>query len=588
MLASPDRETRPHPMIRKHTAPAEPTTPAADDRERPLRDGACGVLIVGGGPCGLMLANELGRRGVSVVLVDQKAGTASNPQANATQARTMEHFRRLGFADEIRALGLPPDFPTDIAYFTRFATHELARLALPSARAAREAVGRLSGSWSAAELPHRVSQKFVEATLRRHAEALPSVRVHYGWRLTGFAQRDDGVDATIERVGDGQRVRLACVYLVGADGPRSTVRQQLGIRYGGESGVVRDFFGGRMAAVYLHAPDFYRIVPHAPAWMNVSFNRDRRAFMAAVDGRGEFAFHTQLRPHEAESPLSETDALALFHAATGARVPARILSRDSWTAGHALVAERLRHDRVVLAGDAAHLFTPTGGLGYNTAVDDAVNLGWKLAALLRGDGGPALLDSYEAERRPLALRNTAYARRFADSLGLYEPAADIEAPGASGDAARRAAGEYLLAHARAEFNIPGVTFGGRYDGSSIIVGDGSAPPPDAANAYVPTACPGGRAPHLWLAPGRSLYDALGFEWTLLRLGPHAPTGAGFARAAQRLRMPLAIVALTGDEPREAYGASLALVRPDQIVAWRGDDDTEAERILRIVSGHAPR
>ena len=164
----------------------------------------CSIIVVGGGPCGLMLANELGRRGVSVFLVDQKAATAFNPQANATQARTMEHFRRLGFADEIRALGLPADFPTDIAYFTRYAGYELARFKLPSAREAKQNVARLAGSWSAAELPHRVSQKFVEATLRKHAETLPGVSINYGWRLTGYADRGDRVEAQIERVDDGE------------------------------------------------------------------------------------------------------------------------------------------------------------------------------------------------------------------------------------------------------------------------------------------------------------------------------------------------------------------------------------------------
>ena len=138
-----------------------------------MQESSVPVLIAGGGPCGLMLANELGRRGIGALLVDEKPSTAFNPQANATQARTMEHFRRLGFADEVRSLGLPPEFPTDIAYFTRFARHELARFALPSSRDARTKVSGLTGSWSAAELPHRVSQKFVEAVLRRHAEKLP-------------------------------------------------------------------------------------------------------------------------------------------------------------------------------------------------------------------------------------------------------------------------------------------------------------------------------------------------------------------------------------------------------------------------------
>ena len=366
-----------------------------------------------------MLANELGRRGIEAVLLDDKPGTAFNPQANATQARTVEHFRRLGFADEIRALGLPVDFPTDIAYFTRFATDELARFALPSAREAKAKVATLAGSWSAAELPHRVSQKYVEAVLRRHAQALPGISVHYGWRLVSFEDRADRVDARIERVQDGRRRTVSAAYLVGADGARSSVRQQLGWRYTGETGVQRDFMGGRMYAIYARAPAFYEVVPHAPAWMNVRFNRDRRAFLAAVDGRGGFAFHTQLRAGERAEAISEQDAQALFKAAVGADLPVEILSRGTWTAGHCLVAEKFRLGRVFIGGDAAHLFTPTGGLGYNTAIDDAVNLGWKLAAVLRGQASAALLDSYQQERLPVALRNTGYARGFADSLGQF-------------------------------------------------------------------------------------------------------------------------------------------------------------------------
>jgi 2-polyprenyl-6-methoxyphenol hydroxylase-like FAD-dependent oxidoreductase len=278
------------------------------------------VVIVGGGPFGLMLANELGRRGIEAELFDEKATTAFNPQANATQARTMEHYRRLGFADEIRALGLPGEFPTDIAYFTRFATHELARFKLPSAREAKERVASLSGSWSAAELPHRVSQKFVEQVLYRHADALDGVRLNFGWRLIDFDDRGDHVVAEVAEVAGTGRRLLQAKYLLAGDGARSFVRRKLDFEYEGDMGAVRDFFGGRMLAVYIRAPEFYSIVPHAPAWMNVTFNRDRRAFMAAVDGKGEFAFHTQLREGEDEDRISDAHALEMFRAAVGAPI----------------------------------------------------------------------------------------------------------------------------------------------------------------------------------------------------------------------------------------------------------------------------
>lgn len=531
-----------------------------------------------------MLANELGRRGISVALVDDKESTAFNPQANATQARTMEHYRRLGFANEIRSLGLPENFPTDIAYFTRFATHELARFRLPSAREAKKTVSSLSGSWSAAELPHRVSQKYVEAVLRKHAEKQKGVSVNYGWRLVSFEQNDEGVSVIVQRVSDGKRQSLKGKYLVGADGPRSFVRQKMGWKYTGETGVQRDFMGGRMYAIYLRCEDFYKVVPHCPAWMNVSFNADRRAFMAAVDGKGEFAFHTQLRPGEQEEDIDDAGAVAMFQAAVGAKVPVEILSRGTWTAGHCLVSEKFQSGRVFLGGDAAHLFTPTGGLGYNTAVEDAVNLGWKLHAVLAGYADKALLLTYEQERRPLALRNTTFAKGFADSLGLFQPEAGIEDVGPDAEEIRKRAGHYLAEHGRLEFNIPGVTFGGRYDGSAAVVSDGTAPPPDAANTYLPTACPGGRAPHFWLDESKSLYDLFGFDWTLLSFGGNATEADKFVDTAAAFGLPLKKLEVVQEDIAELYRSNLVLIRPDQIVAWRGDDSNDAEAVISSILG----
>lgn len=545
------------------------------------------VLVAGGGPCGLMLANELGRRGVRCLLVDPKPGTAFNPQANATQARTMEHFRRLGFAHEIRALGLPADHPTDIAYFTRYAAHELARIQLPTAAQAVEKVKTMTGSWSAAELPHRVSQKFVEATLRRHAAAWPGNDLRYGWLLEAFADTGEFIEARVRPTDGGAAVGVKARYLVGADGARSLVRQLLGIEWGGVTGIQREFMGGRMFALYLRAPRFQSVLKHPKAWMYVAVNHERRAFMASVDGVAEYAFHAAVHPHENPETWTQEDARRIFAQTVGAEVPIEILSMGTWLAGHALVAQQFQRGRAFIAGDAAHLFTPTGGLGYNTAVEDAVNLAWKLAAVLRGQAPAALLGSYEPERRPLAQRNTGYARRFADSVGLFIASPELEEDSPRGEAARRAAAEHLNVHARLEFNIPGVTFGGRYDSSPIIVSDGTVPPPDEPNHYVPTACPGGRPPHAWLDDGRSLFDLFGRDWTLLALGPQPPDTAPFQAQAKQRGMDLRVVALPQPALRELYEAPLVLIRPDQIVAWRGHAVGQAWAVLDQTLGREP-
>ena len=544
------------------------------------------VLVAGAGPSGLMLAIELGRRGIRVLVVDEKASTAVNPQANATQARTMEHYRRLGFSEDVRKLGLPVDHPTDIAYFTRLTEREIARFSLPSSGQSGEVVRKLRGSWSAAELPHRVSQKYVEVILRREAEACDTVTVRFLNRLTQFTDHGDHVEAVVEGVETGEKQVIRSRFLVGADGGRSPVREALGFVYEGEGERQREMMGGHMLAVYLRAPDFFDIMPHPKAWMYWTFNRQRRSWLAAVDGRQDFAFHTQIRPGEIEGEVTAEIAKEMFYQALGKRIDVEVLSFGMWTAGFALVANRLRKGNVFISGDAAHLFTPAGGLGYNTAIEDSVNLAWKLAEAIRGQAGPTLLDSYEAERRKLAIRNTGFARALADSMGLYFAPAEIEDDSPAGEEARRAAGEYFNGHTRAEFNIPGITFGGRYDGSPVIPDDPAPIPLDEPSSYVPTAKPGGRPPHVWLSDGRSIFDVFGKEWTLLRLSPAAPEADGFLAAARVAGLDLEIVTLDDQEIRDIYEADLVLIRPDQIVAWRGESDENAAQVLAFVNGFA--
>ena len=462
------------------------------------------MVIIGAGPCGLMLAIELGRRGVSTIVLEDKFAPSRFPSANATQARTMEHYRRLGFADKVRARGLPSDYPTDIAYFTRYAKYELARFRLPSSRQAGQIIKTLTGSWSAAKLPHRVSQIYVEDLLREQVASLPLITLRTGWRVIAMRDAGSSVEVDGERSDSRERSTFRAAYAFGADGGSSSTRKALGIGYVGESGVVRNFIGGRMFAIHIRSSRLYDVIPHRREWMYWAVNRERRGLMPSVNGYDEFTFHTQLKPDEKLEQINDSQAKAMFQLVLGANLDVEIVARSTWHAGYTLVAEKFQRGRIFLGGDAAHLFTPTGGLGYNTAVEDAVNLGWKLAAVLKGWGGRGLLSSYETERQAIARRNTAYARVFADSVGLFVPPAELEDEGPAGEAARERTAEHFNNHARFEFNIPGITFGGRYDGSPIIVGDGSMPPPDRPNDYVPTACPGGRPPHLWLADGRSL------------------------------------------------------------------------------------
>ena len=542
------------------------------------------VVIAGGGPAGLTLAIELGRRGVSCLLFDDKPGTTANPQAHATQARTMEHYRRLGFAHEVRALGLPGDYPTDMVCCTRFAGHELARFKRPSAKQATDAARTSAGSWSTPELPHRCALMFVEPVLRRHAEKFGSVDVRFGWRVLRFRDGPDGVEVDAERNDGGERRTVLARHLVGCDGPRPTVRRQLGIAMQGEKRFEREWMAGKMHAMYFRAPALYHVMNRPPAWMYFTINKDRRSVLVAVNGTDTFVVNAQLKPHEQDDAISEQRARGMWEEALGGTCPIEVISQAVWHGGYMLVAERYAHGRVLMAGDAVHLFTPTAGLGYNTAVDDVCNLGWKLAAVLQGWGGEKLLASYEIERRPVGLRNTRIAKSLADSIGLHRASPALEEESAAGTAERKTSGEYLLDHLQREFNIPGVTFGVRYDGSPIVVSDGTAPPPDHANNYVPTACPGGRAPHWWLPDGSSLFDRFGREFTLLVTVADASAAQGFVASAAAQRIPLDVLHLPHRALRELYEADLALIRPDQHVAWRGGSADAAATLARA-TGH---
>lgn len=539
------------------------------------------ILIAGGGPAGLMLALELGTRGIECVLVEEDPDPPTFPKANLTNARTMEHYRRHGFAHEVRALGLPADHPQDVAYFTRYAKHELARLRIPSAREAAQLPPEARGEWRTPELPHRIQQTWIEPLLRRKVGELRSVTTRYGWRLTGFEETAQGVTGTLENVSTGERETTEAVYLAGCEGARSPIRQKLGIRYTGEGGAVRDFFGGKMMTVHIKAPRLYDFINGARAWQYWAINRDRRGLLISLDGKEDFALLVQLPDGTTASDALARDSLRL---AMGVDAPVERIEIGEWTAGYALVAQRFTRGRVVLLGDSAHLFTPTGGLGYNTAVDDAANIGWKLAALIQGWGGPALLDSYEIERKPVAERNTGYARAMADSVGKIPMSETLEAASPEGERARREIGARLEAHVRNEFNTAGLQLGIVYTGSPIVAEPDGPIPEQIPTRYIPTAVPGAHAPHVVLADGTPLCDRFGFEFTLLRLGGATASTESLHRAATKRGVPLSVVDIAEPEARDLYERDFVLVRPDQHVAWRGNALPDPDALLDRVTG----
>lgn len=548
------------------------------------------VLVVGAGPTGLVLAIELGRRGVPTVVLSEALAPSATPKATVTQARTMEHFRRLGLAERVRQTGAPAQHPTDIVYCSRITWHELARHRLPSPDEARRWVREEPWRWHTPELTHRSSQMWIEPILLEECRRYPSVELRLGVRLTSFEDDGEGVTAQAVRVSDGQPLAVRAAVLVGADGAKSAVRQQLGVARGESAAAAREFRGRPMLSVHARAPRLLERIPFAKGWLYAAVNGEQRGSCISLDGTHfKFSFW---RPDDWPSGASEAlgagelrERVGALHARMfGRSCDFTLLDAKEWRGGASQVAEAYRRGRVLLAGDAAHLFTPSAGLGYNTGVDDAVNLGWKLAALARGWGGPALLPSYELECRPEALRRTRFAAECAERLARYQPPPEIDQNSGAGAAAREAAARAFAEHLPKQYDIPGLNFGARFDASPIICGDGRAAPDCGPNHYVPSAVPGGRAPHLWLGDGRSLYDALGADFTLLRLGPRAPDAAPLCRTAAALGVPMTVVELPRESVRELYEADLALIRPDQVVAWRGGAPQDFAAVLRKVTG----
>lgn len=551
------------------------------------------VAIVGGGPAGLMLALELGCRGIDCVLLEEDLDPPKFPKANATSARTMEHYRRRGLSAAMRATGLAADHPQDIAYCTRLSGRELTRFSIPSRS---EALHQTSfgdygeDAWPTPELPHRGNQMLMEPILQAELAKFPSARLMLGHQATSLTQNENHSTLAVVNTSTQETFSLTARYVIGCDGPRSMVRKSLGIKFGGVSEESRDFFGGQMLSIYFKSKDLYDVLGKKKAWQYWAINPVQRGLLIAINGIDSFLFGLQLKPDQTAETV---DYQAAMLAAIGKPFDFELIAKAPWNAGFTLVAEHMSAGRVFLAGDAAHLFTPTSGMGYNTSVDDAVNLGWKLAAVLQGWAGEAMLDSYDAERRPIAHRNTAYARSMADSIGRIKIAPNVDDNGVDdagldAELVRRHLSAALSVHVRREFNAPGLHLGLRYEDSPIVATESGAWPLDLPGEYVPSAKPGARAPHVWLdvddsesGTKTSLFDLFGRDFTLLCF--NQSESGDWLQAAQDRGFPLTILPCHSAEARMLYGADLILIRPDHHIAWRGDAGSNPLQVLKLAA-----
>jgi 2-polyprenyl-6-methoxyphenol hydroxylase-like FAD-dependent oxidoreductase len=531
------------------------------------------VLIVGGGPAGLAAAIELGRRGIACVIIEPRTTVdATRPRAKTTSTRTMEHFRRWGIADRLRAAApLPVSWSQAVIFADSLLGEEITRFS--AAFGLRDRDKGLSS-----ENGQQVPQPVVEEVLRATVRELETVTFLTGYRVTGIEQSDTNVRATIEPLTDGAAVDGATViearYLLGCDGSSGVTRRAIGASYQGSSNDIANL------SILFRAPDLGAQVHLDPAVQYWIINPDASGLMGRLDLGGTWWAIVQSVTPESVEPLALVRGLLGRAAqADDGQLDIEVIATDPWHA-RLLLVDRYRSGRVFLVGDAAHLNPPWGGHGFNTCIGDAVNIGWKLAAVLQGWGGPDLLDSYEAERRPVAAQTIADAglqeKLLAPSF-VHASGADATANPAEARARLAAA----LQGKHSEFSSAGLVLGYHYAGSPVLVDDGTPVPEHDPINYHGSARPGARLPHVWVRPGRSIHDELGDRFTLL-LAPGA-TGDGLVKAAEQVGVSLATISVSA-EVAATYGASLVLVRPDQHVAWRGESDDRAAEVLETVTG----
>ena len=528
------------------------------------------VAIIGGGPVGLALATELTARGHTACVIEQNDRVGVQPRAKTTNVRTMTHMRRWGLAPEMRRRSpLRPDFPRRV----RFATGLFGRDIFNFDNAFCASPVRDERFPEHAEF---IPQYVVEGILLDHVRAQPLATVRFNTRLEEIEQRPSGgVTAKVRDLETDETGMVTARFLVGADGARSTVRKLLGIQMQGLHSLVS------FVTLILRIPGLNADPELEPALFHWLVSPDAPCVMGPMDRQDVWFWGMPQRPGR---EMPDEELLGFVRKAMRRDFDMEILARDPWTV-HKLLADRYRSGDVFLAGDACHLHSPFGGHGMNLGISDAVDLGWKLSAVLEGWAGDDLLDSYETERKPAhrLVLDTSTENVGALSDKFLAPALDDDTP--EGDAARKVAAEAVEQVKAPEFRSLGVVLGYRYESPLLASEPAGDPPTFSITRYTASAYPGALAPHAWLADGSSLYDHLGKGFTLLRLGTADEAAErALQSAAADMTLPLALFAPGEKALRELYGADYALLRPDQHVAWRGDRIPAPEALLDRVRG----
>jgi 2-polyprenyl-6-methoxyphenol hydroxylase-like FAD-dependent oxidoreductase len=534
------------------------------------------VLIVGAGPTGLTLAIDLGKRGIRCTIIERKERPAFLPKMERVNARSMEIYRRMGLAPQIRAAGLRSDCPMDVYIMLALDRVPLLHLSYPSVAEA-QARTRSTNDGSLPLEPYQlISQYTLEPLLKSIAETIPPVTVRFGCEFLSLDQDNGGVTARV-RNSDGGTQDLRAAYLVGCDGGGSSVRKELGIELAGEANLLE-----LRQALYRCDELFERLpIGNGPGrGRHYHVADDKASFLIMQDSTKHWTLHSVVDTDD------EMDVA--FEQTVGVPVKYERLSCAPWRQ-NLLLAEHYGKDRVFLAGDAVHLVIPTGGLGMNSGVGDAIDLSWKLAATLRGWGGPNLLKSYEIERRQIGERNVG-ASRYA-TIGrrkwrsMWRPNIRDDTP--EGEATRRNLSAVADVEQRKSNEMIGAELGYRYVDSPIICNVPGGPE-HLFRDYQPTTWPGARLPHLWLDDGTPMQDHVPDGYSILKLGRSRADTGELERAIRFHGAQVSVLNVPDAVARDIYGYDLILLRPDLHVVWRGQGPpADAAKVAAIATGHAP-